>query len=199
MMKERDTEDSRPGESPARLSADAQAFANFLKHLDADPDAAGREYARLRRKLLGFFSLRGDTDPDSGADETLDRTAAKLAAGAVVPEIGPYALGIARFVSLERNRLTQRERQAFIGFTENRGAAFDERAEQVYRLMAHCLEQLPPREQELLTAYCQDLRGLAQAEQRQQLAEVWGTTAMALRLRVHRLRLRLADCVKKTK
>ena len=189
--------DSRPDGLPARQTASAETFANFLQQFHADTETAGREYARLRRKLLGFFEMRGDHDPPTAADETLDRAALKLAEGKAVPDIGRYCLGIARLVTLERYRQSQREKNSFLGFAKNQENKFDEQLEQAYRLMARCLEQLPAREQELLTAYCQELQGQERARRRLKLAEEWETTTMGLRLRVHRLRLRLSECVKK--
>ena len=141
--------------------------------------------------------MRGDPDPLTAADETVDRAAAKIAEGIVVPDIRRYCLGIARLVGLERYRQAQREKNSFLGFAKNQESKFDEQVEEAFRLMAHCLEQLPQREQELLTAYCQELQGQERAQKRLQLAEQWDTTTMGLRLRVHRLRLRLAECVKK--
>jgi DNA-directed RNA polymerase specialized sigma24 family protein len=194
---ERAMEEALPGAAPAPQTFGETALAGFLQSLHADGDAAAREYERLRAKLTGYFAMRGDADPESGADETLDRASAKIAAGAAVPDVGRFCLGIARLVALERYRRAQRERQAFTGFAENRENRFDEEIENTYKLMALCLEQLPAAERELLTEYCRDLRGQARARQRGALAEKWDTTTLGLRLRVHRLRQRLADCVRK--
>ncbi len=81
-----------------------EIFATLLNSLHPDAIVAGREYVRLRDKLTSFFDLRGDNDPETAADETLDRAARKVAAGTIVPEIGRYCVGIARLVFLERQR-----------------------------------------------------------------------------------------------
>lgn len=191
-------EDSRPETGPAPPKVGAETFAYFLKRIHADSETAGREYARLRDKLAGFFAMRGDSDPEAAADEALDRVAAKMAGGAQVPDIRRYSLGVARLVALERQRRTKREQQAFVEFNGERENRFDELTEQTYRLMRDCLERLTEREKQLLTDYCCDARGRERARWRETLAGQWGLTTLALRLRVHHLRARLADCVKKS-
>ena len=188
--------ESAPDVLPAQPKAGPETFASFLQCLHADSAQAGREYTRLRDKLRGFFELRGDSDPDTAADETLDRAASKLAGGVNAPHIGNYCLGVARLVALERQRQAMRERQAFSQLAETRSDPFDAQMEQAYQLMARCLEKLPRAEQELLTDYCRNLGGGQRARQREALATAWQTTPAGLRLRVHRLRLRLAECVK---
>ncbi len=174
-----------------------EIFAALLNSLHPDAIVAGREYVRLRDKLTSFFDLRGDNDPETAADETLDRAARKVAAGTIVPEIGRYCVGIARLLFLERQRLTYRARHAFSHFTENHTDPPDESTQQRYRLMAQCLAQLPQSEQELLANYCRkNAAGREFARQRAALAQIYQTNAAGLRLRVHRLRLRLAQCVK---
>lgn len=190
-------EDLRPGARLASSQVGAETFAYFLKRIHADSETAGREYARLRDKLAGYFALRGDGDPETAADETLDRVAAKIAGGAQVPDIGRYCLGVARLIVLERQRQNQREQKAFAGFSEERENRFDELAEQAYRRMQDCLERLAEKEVKLLTDYCRDAKGWEKARWRETLAAQWGLTTLALRLRVHHLRARLAECVKK--
>jgi hypothetical protein len=175
-----------------------EIFAGLLRQLHTDADTAAREYARLREKLLGYFDLRGDHDPDTAADATLDRAAAKLAAGVEAPNVGRYCLGIARMVALERQREAQRERAAFQHFHEERAARLDEQTEAALRLMADCLEKLSDADRELLAAYCRRAPGEKHARRRTALAAAQQMAPATLRLRVHRLRQKLHDCVKKS-
>jgi hypothetical protein len=173
-----------------------EAFARLLGALSPDADEAGRLYTRLHKKLTGFFGLRGIADPVAAADDAIDRAAVKLTAGAVVPDVEKYCLGIARNVARERRRLEQREGSTFQHFVENLADGSDEQIERIQRVLKPCFDQLAAEERRLLAAYCQVLRGRARAEHRRRLAEAMQTTVLALRMRVTRLRSILTDCVK---
>src|SRR5215213_5919542 len=65
--------DSSQENPKSRQAVGGEALARFLEALSPDPKEAGLRYARLHKKLVGFFSLKGIPDPASAADETLDR------------------------------------------------------------------------------------------------------------------------------
>lgn len=173
-----------------------ESFARFLEILSPDIEESGRRYTRLHEKLIGFFNLRGMSDPVSAADETIDRAALKISTGTLVPNIDSYCLGIARNIIKERLRRVRRENTAFLRFMENPANAADEEAERILRILKPCFEELAVEERELLLAYCQVARGRARAEHRRQLAASMKITLPALRIRVTRLRSSLTDCVK---
>jgi len=189
--------DPTPPGPPGRRNMSAEDFARFLKKLSSDAEEAGRLYTRLHRKLTGFFALRGLGDPEEAADDTLDRAAARISAGAAVPDVARYCLGIARNVARERWRREQKEGAASQEFAALVATGGDEEVERIHRVLKPCLEQLGAEERELLFAYCQVARGRARAEHRRRLAEARHTTVLALRMRVTRLRGALADCVRK--
>jgi hypothetical protein len=189
--------DSPQENSKNRQTVGRDAFARFLESLSPDTEEAGRRYARLHKKLAGFFNLKGISDPASAADETIDRAALKILGGTPVPDTDKYCLGIARNLIKERYRSAQREHSAFIRFIGDLADATSEQVERIYLILKPCFEQLASDEQELLLAYCQVPRGRARAEHRRHLAEIMKTTVLALRMRVTRLRNILTDCVKK--
>ena len=172
-----------------------EEFARLLQALSADGEEAALLYTGLHKKLVGLFRLRGVSDPGEAADETLDRAAIKIAGGAPVPDVGRFAMGIARFVAMERLRAEQRESTASKEFFDILALGFDAQSESYHELMKACFEQLAEEEQRLLIAYCQVLRGRARAEHRRHLAEMMKTTVIALRMRVTRLRSGLSECV----
>jgi hypothetical protein len=182
--------------SKARQNISPEALARFLECLSPDPDEAGRLYTHLHGKLVGFFNLKGISDPLSAADETIDRAAIKIAAGAPVPDVNKYCLGIARNIARERMRRMQREVSAFRSFIENLADSSEEQVERIYHVLKPCFELLVAEDQKLLAAYCQVLRGGERIEHRRRLAETMKTTMLALRMRVTRLRKTLTDCVK---
>ena len=191
-----DRHDTRRNEDAPAVTPEEE-FPRLLEALSPDVEEAARLYTRLHKRLVGFFRLRGVSDPGEAADETLDRAAIKIAHGAPVPDVGKYALGIARFVAKERLRAEQRDGAASAEFIDSLPEAFDEQAEAYYELLKTCFEQLGEEEQILLAAYCKIRRGRERSEHRRRLAEKMKTTVVALRMRVTRLRGILSDCVRK--
>lgn len=173
-----------------------EEFTQFLSFLSPDPDEAGRSYNRLQEKLVGFFILRGVSDPDGAAAETLDRAAVKIAQGAPVPDIKAYCLGIARNIVKERARKDFRESVAHREFVADLANDSEAQVERIYHLLLPCFDRLSADERALLTAYCAVIRGRERAEHRRKLAERMNTTLLGLRMRVTRLRTGLSDCVK---
>jgi hypothetical protein len=178
-------------------SVNPEVFARFLELLSPDTEEAGRRYTGLHKKLTGFFSLKGLSDPVSAADDTIDRAVLKTDAGAVVPDVGKYCFGIARNIAKERSRLMQRENAAFHNFIEDLSNSSADKVERIYSILKPCFEQLAVDERQLLLAYCHEIQGRARAEYRRQLAERMKMTLLALRVRVTRLRNSLTDCVQK--
>jgi DNA-directed RNA polymerase specialized sigma24 family protein len=172
-------------------------LARFLEIFSPDVEEACRCYTRLHEKLVGFFNMKGISDPVSAADETLDRAIIKINAGTPVPDVGKYCLGIARNVAREYLRRTQRESSAFLNFIKDLNDNSSEEVERISGILKPCFEQLALEERKLLLAYCHVMRGGERAEHRRQLAEIMKTTVLALRMRVTRLRTILTDCVRK--
>ena len=172
-------------------------FARILALLSPDNEEASRRYGRLHKRLAGFFSLKGISDPLTAADETIDRGASKIAAGAVVPDLDKYCLGIAKNIARERRRFMQRENIAFQNFIEYVDDFPVKQLQRIYGILKPCFEQLAIEEQQLLAAYCHKIEGHANAEVRRQLSETMNVTMLALRVRVNRLRKKLGDCVQK--
>jgi hypothetical protein len=186
-----------PTTSKSPQNVDHEAFKRFLGCLSAEKEEAGYRYTCLHKKLVGFFSLRGISDPVSAADEAIDRAVIKINAGAPVPDVSKYCLGIARNIAKERFRRAERESAAFQQFIEEIQNASGEQVERIYEILKPCFEMLTEEEQKLLLAYCEITSGRARAEHRRRLAEAMMTTVLALRMRVTRLRGSLADCVRK--
>lgn len=172
-------------------------FTRFLGFLSPDPEEAGRRYTRLHKRLAGFFAMKGVSDPERAADETIDRAARKISEGAPVPDADRYCLGVARNVAKEKWRQEQRESSVFTLFLQGLADNSDEEVERIQRLLKPCFEELAPDERELLVAYCGVLQGRARAEHRRRLAELRKTTVLALRMRVTRLRNALTLCVER--
>lgn len=177
------------------LSAHALAVLVARLGAAASTEAHGAaEYESLRQALQQFFTWRGAHDAAACADETLDRVATRLAAGAEVERIRPFALGVARLVLQEEYRrvaaqpadLADREPPAPVAtpHVDTRAGCLD-----------RCLAELPAADRELvLQYYAHEHR--ARIDGRVALARGLGVTAETLRTRVQRIRNRLEACVR---
>lgn len=171
-------------------------FTRFLERLSPDREEAGHRYLNLlNKKLAGYFGMKGVSDPAEAAEETIERAAVKIAAGANVPDVERYCLGIARNVALERWRLNRREDVAFRQFADGLNDDSSVEVERIERILKPCFDRLGDEDRELLLSYCRMPEGMSRAEQRRQLAEEMQTTVLALRIRISRLRTKLAECV----
>ena len=141
--------------------------------------------------------MKGISDPESAADVTIDRAVLKVGAGAVVPDVDKYCLGIARNVALEIYRLDQRENLMLHKFIGEPSISSAEQVERIDSILRPCFDQLADEDQQLLLAYCRDIPGRARAKYRSELAKTMKITVGALRIRVTRLRDILTDCVQK--
>src|SRR5947209_5921854 len=94
---------------PATLTT--ESFARLLAGFDHDRERAGEQYEDLRRRLIKFFEWRGAPFPEEHTDETLNRVAAKLAAGVEIKNLRGYGYEVARLVCLEVWKGNERRRE----------------------------------------------------------------------------------------
>jgi RNA polymerase sigma factor (sigma-70 family) len=191
--------------APAGKGLDAAGFERLLAFLDADREAAAAKYEDVRRRLVKLYAWRGCSSPDLLADDTFDRVARRLRDGADVRVADPYQYfyGVAQNVLLEHWRDPSRQ---WAALTDNstegasgRGATEDrpddrERSERRLTCLESCLSLLSQQQRELVMAYHAGGRHI---ERRQEIAKSLGIPTSALRIRVHRLRARLAVCVER--
>jgi len=168
----------------------------FLARGDAD---GGEAYEKARRRLLRYFELKGLIDAPELVDATFDRVARKLGEGVEVHlEPLAYVVGVARFVALENIKHRARQEQAADGerTVADTGELRDKMARERYlEALEHCLDGLVPAERERVMVYYRG-RGKPRIEARRRIAEALGVGVNALRIRMHRTRQRLEDCVR---
>jgi DNA-directed RNA polymerase specialized sigma24 family protein len=165
------------------------AFDRLLAILDEDRDAAAVAYGQLRQRVVGLHRWWGAVDPDGLADLTLDRAARKLDEGAPVQrgDFSAYVRGVARMVFFEAARQPRPvglDREPLEESAEAEHAPLD--------CLDECLGTLDARERRLVLRYYD---GRDQIAERRRLASEMGISPTALRLRTHRLRTRLEECV----
>lgn len=167
----------------------------LLAFLDPDRDRAGASYEAIRRRLTRLFEWRGFGNPEDLADETINRVARRIQEGIEVRSTDPYGYfcGVAHLVSKEVTRRVARERAAFEKDEWQPAPSMDD-DEEDDRLacLRHCLERLPEDQRLLVLRYHQEDDHI---RSRQTLSQELGVPMNALRIRVHRVRRKLEECV----
>jgi DNA-directed RNA polymerase specialized sigma24 family protein len=178
---------------PVKNEISRPEFDKLLKWLDADPETAGREYERIRTRLIKVLHTRGCLAADELADETIDRVIRKVdsIAGSYKGEPTLYFLAVARNVFLEHTRKPKFE-ELPRGLVKNDPEP--DETESHYKCLSECLAKLPAGQRQLVLGYYEGVKQ-AKIDRRKQLVELLGTTNQALRVRVLRLRLTLQKCV----
>jgi RNA polymerase sigma factor (sigma-70 family) len=175
-----------------------ESFDKLLTYLDPDREQAGEKYLVIHRKLVKFFEWRGADSPDELADETLNRVARKISQGEAIQDVGSYCGGIARLLFLEHLKERERESTAIEQLPPPVQELESDDEEIQMKCFESCMASLPPDNRELIIEYYQDERS-AKIERRRRLAERLGMPLNALRIRAHRIRAKLEDCVRECK
>jgi DNA-directed RNA polymerase specialized sigma24 family protein len=177
------------------LPQDLQGLLDPLLHaLDPDPEKAGIAYRQIQQRLIRFFRLNSAGDPESLADQALDRLARRIASQpGEVASPQAFALGIARHLLQEDTRRTQREARAAAEWTAL-ASPHDPRRERLLQAIEDCMSRLRDDQRSLLNAYYQST-GREKIEHHQ-LALSLGLNLNALRNRLMRARAQLDKCVR---
>jgi DNA-directed RNA polymerase specialized sigma24 family protein len=165
------------------------AFDSLLAWLDPDREQAGKKYEHIRCRLIKIFTCRGRPDADELADETINRVTLKAPhiAQDYVGDPALYFYGVAQKVFLESVR---KQPPAVTPPPVEKSEA----VEQEYECLERCMERLPPGNRELVLEYYREEKR-AKIEHRRRLAERLGIAQNALRIRAHRIRATLQQCV----
>jgi RNA polymerase sigma factor (sigma-70 family) len=177
------------------------AFDKLLNWLDSDRESAGRKYEAIRLRLIKIFTCRGCSEAEELADETINRVIAKIADVSFEYEGNPalYFYGFAPNLHheyLRRNRLkaaavsVEDDNQFSVCAPQPVGDAQPE-----YECLDRCLEHLPADNRKLVLEYYQQERQ-AKIDRRKRLATELGIAVNALRIRAHRIRRTLEQCVR---
>lgn len=167
-----------------------EAFDALLQWLDSDREQAALKYEDIRRRLIKIFTGRASADAEDLADETINRVTSKLhEVQDFTGDRTRYFFGVANKVYLEYLRRKSPQPPPF-------SPVDSDQAELEYRCLEHCIKSLDEPNRELLLAYY-GAEGRAKIDQRRLLAEKLGIAPNALRLRAHRIRRMLLECVEK--
>jgi RNA polymerase sigma factor (sigma-70 family) len=176
-----------------------EAFNTLLEWLGPDRDAAGARYESIRLRLIKIFTCRGCAEAEDLADETINRVTAKVA-NLVQTYTGDPALyfyGVAQKVRLEylrKNKLSSPPERWAVSRSGPPPETLTNGIEPEYECLERCMELLPPDSRQLVLRYYQQEKK-AKIDNRRQLAQELGIALNALRIRAHRIRLQLQQCV----
>lgn len=176
------------------------AFDSLLDWLDADRERAAAKYETIRLRLIKIFVCRGCSEAEDLADETFNRVAARVREMANEYRGDPmsYFFGFPANIHREYLRKVSSQRElssAALNATSEAAPDTSEDIEADYQCLESCLERLPGRNNYLVTNYYKQ-QGRAKIEHHKQLALELGISVNALRIRAHRIRLNLEQCVK---
>jgi RNA polymerase sigma factor (sigma-70 family) len=174
------------------------SFDKLLSSLDPDRESAGEKYEILRLKLLKYFEWRRCPSPDVYVDETINRLARRISEGETITDVSSYCYGIARLVMLEVLKRNEKE-QAALSRAEPvvpEAAWPVPECETDSRLMCFrsCISNLPEDKRRLITDYYYRQKR-EKIDRRKELADRMGIPLNALRIRVHRTKAKLEQCV----
>jgi DNA-directed RNA polymerase specialized sigma24 family protein len=187
---------SEPARRPRGDGLTPESLEALLLFLDADRHRAGLQYEAIRRRLMRLFEWRGFDCPEDLADETFNRVARRLQEGIEVRSTDPYGYfcGVAHLLSKEVARRAARENAALEQGEWPPFSPFEElEADDRLTCLRHCLDRLPQEQRLLVLRYHQEDDHI---RSRQTLSQDLGIPMNALRIRVHRIRRKLEDCVR---
>jgi DNA-directed RNA polymerase specialized sigma24 family protein len=187
---------SQPLYRQVRWQLTQEAFDRLLASLDADRDSAGERYVKIRSKLISYFECRDCPFPEDHADETINRVARKLESGEEIRDPASYVYGVARLLLLEILKERGKHQSAIEQLSRSQPDPIDDDDDPRVECFNNCLARLDPEDRHLITQYYNGERR-AKIENRNRIAESLEISQTALRLRAHRLRVKLEKCVNK--
>jgi DNA-directed RNA polymerase specialized sigma24 family protein len=167
------------------------SFDAFLGNLDSDRELAGQKYEAIRTRLVKFFEWRACQFADDLADRTLDRVVRKVDSGEQINDYFNYTYAVARLVYMENLR-QENKQQAVINNLPVKIDPPDENPQ--LNCLESCLEKLTEKSRAMILHYYRDDKQ-AKIDYRKKLAETFGISLNALRIKTLRIRTRLEECV----
>lgn len=168
-----------------------EQFDLLLAWLDPSLSRSGERYEAIRRKLITFFLNRQCDDAEGLADETINRVARRVSElkESYEGEQARYFFGVARKVLLEHHRLQNKRVQPPPPVPSR------DELEPYLMCLDECLAKFPPESRELILLYYKEQKK-AKIATHKEMSDRLSLKAGALRARVHRIRVKLEQCVR---
>ena len=175
------------------MSTAQDPFDALLDWLDTDRDIAARKYEAIRAGLIRIFVSKGFNDAEDMADEAIRRVCKRLPdiRDSYLGEPANYFHGVARNLIREKYRL----REIATEVSPVAPIPIINHSDQ-YECLKRCLKFMDPTKRELILDY-HVYEGHDKIEQHEIMAQELGISKRTLRLRTHRIRAKVEDCVLK--
>jgi len=184
-----------------------EEFKGLLALFSTDWEHAGERYEEIRAALIKYLECRGCCLPIDCADEALNRMARNIAQGLDIPSKDAlrYCRSIAQNVHYEhlrdiKNKTLGLESLSPLEYPSVHPDAISEqemeriKMEQRIECLQKCLSRLPPETSSLILSYYSKDNG-EKIRKHKAMAEQTGISLNYLRVRTHRLRIKLEKCV----
>jgi len=177
-----------------------ESFEEILAWLDPDREVAATMYVQLRHDLAKIFKWRGCSDAEELTDEVFDRVAKK------VHQVRPTYEGDPRYYfravanNLVKENLKKVKTRVSLDDAEL-AEPIATKDEEDHRLdmqecLKSCLPKLSRENRKLIVAYYAKEKR-AKIDNRTELAQQLGIPVETLRVKVHRIRLSLQQCIER--
>lgn len=177
-----------------------EGFDEILAWLNPDREVAATTYVQLRHDLAKIFGWNRCADPEGLTDEVIDRVAKKVhhLRHTFVGDPKLFFYGVARnllkevpkkvknYVSLDDVDLP----------TRPAGEIEEETTDMREECLHSCLQELDSEKRELILAYYAKEKQ-AKIDHRTEIARQLGVSVETLRVRAHRIRGALEECIER--
>ncbi len=170
-----------------------EELGKLLAWFDPDPDEAGRKFNLIHTRLIKLFAARGCIDPESLADEVMNRVAVRID---TIIQNYPDPLRCCQGFVENVFREYWRDRQKELNVKPPPPPTPPEQDETEDTCLEQCLETLTRPERDLFERYFGGERQ-GRIAARKRLAAALQLTANALRIRAHHLRKEMHLCIVK--
>jgi hypothetical protein len=171
---------------------------SLLQSLDADRERAGKKYVDIRTTLIRFFQRNDCPAAEDLSDRTLDRVA-KILQRRKIHEVVPFIVGVGKNILREfwkRPAIAGFKPEVYELWCPSHELMLDSRNR--YASLMGCVERLEAADRELFREYFMsfgdDINRKDLAEHRRRLAQRFGLTQGALRVKAYRLRAEVKRC-----
>jgi DNA-directed RNA polymerase specialized sigma24 family protein len=170
------------------------AFKKLLGAFADNEDEAGREYERVRIKLMRVFEWNGVGPADELADQAFNVVARHLEKGKEIDNLIGFIVGVAKVIAGEVRK--KRKPLSLEDVKEKQQPIEPEPIEPDARQKCfdYCLADLTSEKRYLIVEYYKHEKG-DKIKRRQKLADELGIPMNALRIRAHRIRMGLEKCI----
>jgi len=191
-----DTDVTSKSEKKPKWVMTQAAFDKLLNAFSPDREEAGEQYERARVKLVRFFEWHSVGPADELADETFNRVARRIDEGQRIDNLLGYMHGVAKVLLKEVIRKHPPISLDDAPEVQQRTAPEPVKPDARQECFDRCMEELSREKRDLIDEYYQqELR--FKIIRRQKLAERLGIAQNALRIRTHRIRMKLETCITK--